>query len=351
MDVVTYSLRNGQKRSDHYYQDIAAFTDEVLAEANARLHHMAGSFQAYQQQNGHILSCTFAEYAFELLTLGILWQVYGDSRKPALDTFDQLLARLAAANDFDEEVARLRPWRDFLAEQPPEKSAGYITAVLALANWFEGRSLAVIGRYTPHVERFLTETYPGYKGREDEILCGRRRVEYHLNMVGTEILTRAYQSSFRATARRVVIAPPCMRAKPEAECQARCTGFGAYCTGCTPACRVHQLTKLGAKHGFEVIIFTHDLPSLCAGLDGGEKFGVVGISCVLTNAPGGWQAKTLGIPAQGVLLDYCGCSWHWHETGIPTDANFKQLLRLLTPAIEDGTEGFTSGIDGPSEGG
>lgn len=328
-NVVTYSLRDGQKRSDQYYQEVATFTDEVLAAANGRFHSLIASFQSYQQQTGHTSPCTFAEYAFELLTLGVLWRVYGEPGTLALDTFDRLLEWLAITDDFSQEVAQLRPWRAFLEEQPAEKVAESITAVLAFAAWFERRSPEALGRYTPHVERFLAETHPGYKGREDEILCGRQRVEYHLNMVGTEILTRAYRNSFLETARKVIIAPPCMCAKPKDECQARATGFGGHCTGCTPGCRVHQLTKLGEKHGFDVIVFTHDLTSLRAGLDGGQKFGVVGISCILTNAPGGWKAKALGIPAQGVLLDYCGCSWHWHKTGIPTDINFRQLLRVL----------------------
>jgi hypothetical protein len=60
-----------------------------------------------------------------------------------------------------------------------------------------------------------------------------------------------------------------------------------------------------------------------------DTVGIVGISCVLTNPSGGWETKDLGIPAQGVLLDYCGCPWHWHEKGIPTDINVRQLLRVL----------------------
>jgi hypothetical protein len=30
----------------------------------------------------------------------------------------------------------------------------------------------------------------------------------------------------------------------------------------------------------------------------------------------------------GVLLDYCGCRYHWHKAGIPTDINFDQLLQV-----------------------
>ena len=37
MDAITYSLRADQPRSDQYYRDIAAFTDEVVARAERDL--------------------------------------------------------------------------------------------------------------------------------------------------------------------------------------------------------------------------------------------------------------------------------------------------------------------------
>jgi len=75
----------------------------------------------------------------------------------------------------------------------------------------------------------------------------------------TEILNRVFRPEFLRTARKVVVAPPCMRAQPDDACQARSTSFGARCAGCTPGCRVHQLTKLGDKLGFGVVIMPEDL--------------------------------------------------------------------------------------------
>jgi hypothetical protein len=95
---------------------------------------------------------------------------------------------------------------------------------------------------------------------------------------------------------------------------------------------VLQLTKLGKKIGFDVFILPDELSVFSSGavkpVDD-EAVGIVGVSCVLTNPPGGWETKDLGIPAQGVLLDYCGCSYHWHKEGIPTDINTSQLLQVL----------------------
>jgi hypothetical protein len=379
MEVITYSLRDGQKNSETFYKEVAVFAEEVLAEAERRVGGVLEAFQAFVQETGREALRSRSEYTFELLNLGTFWRVYaqdalalnrapqrtlaflarlrrrGGVLKPAadllrgvlgnlflsahsrgldssptlsLDHVDRLLDWLEAACDFRQELKRLRAWRDFLAEQEPESLA----AVMDLAAWFETRAEAVLGRYTPHVERFLRETHPGYRWREDEVFCGRRRVEYHLDMIGTQILNCAYREAFLETARKVVLVPPCMKAKPDDQCQAHVTPYGARCAGCAPGCRVHQLTKFGEKYGFNVLIMPHELSVFSNG--GVEPVasgavGVVGVSCVLTNPPGGWETKDLGVPAQGVLLDYCGCRYHWHEQGIPTDINIAELLRVL----------------------
>jgi hypothetical protein len=381
MDIITYSLRADQPRSDQYYQDVASFTDEVLTQAD---HQVGALVAAFAGQTGHEEPRTPPEYIFELLTLGVLWRVYanralnlarspqrvlstlarwrerggllkpivdaargplaavflarnGHSRSapdvPTPDHLARLLDWLAAAGDFEQEVERLRAWQPFFAGQPPDETTRYLAAIMALTDWFAVRSLGVLGRYTPHVEPFLRETLPRRRWREDMIFCGRQRIEYHLNMVGTEILNRAFREAFLATGQKIVLVPPCMRARPADECQARETPFGAQCAACTPGCRVHQVTKLGEKHGFAVFMLPDELASLSpstgtqAAMAG---LGIVGVSCPLTNAQGGLKTKKLAIPAQGLLLDYCGCAWHWHPEGaIPTDINLHQLLRLM----------------------
>jgi hypothetical protein len=104
---------------------------------------------------------------------------------------------------------------------------------------------------------------------------------------------------------------------------------------------VNTLTRLGEQHGFEVYILPEDLRVFSAdevpepqrgstaGAPGGVKTGIVGVSCVLTNAPGGWDARKNSIRAQGVPLDYCGCSYHWCDPRLPTDVDFERILQVL----------------------
>ncbi len=383
MEIITYSLRKNQAKSDGYYDAVAGFTDAVLAEAQDRLSPLVKAFCAHAQAAEGKATRSWPEYVFELLTLGVVWHVYAgrapgvaqaprqvlaglvrlrrqggwiksvadwargvlsalfllpnvhspkESALPTLERLDQLLGWLTATDNFKQEVARLRAWQRFWAGLPVEEAIQNLAAVIAFASWFQAQSEAVLGCYTPNVERFLAQTHPGYRWREDYTFCGRQPVEYHLNMVGTEILNRAFRQAFLASALKIVIVPPCMRARPEGECQAQVTPHGARCVGCTPGCRVNQVTRLGEKHGFTVLIMPDELSVFSGGAVKpavSEQVGVVGVSCVLTNAPGGWETQELGVPAQGVLLDYCGCIWHWHKKGIPTDINVGQLLRVM----------------------
>jgi hypothetical protein len=336
---------------------------------------------------------TRPEFLYELLVLGVLWQVYaeraihlptapqrvlsrlgrwrqragfarpvidalrgalatlflarnGHSRDhPALLTPDhlgRLLDWLDATGDFDQEVERLRGWHRFLSDLPEDESRRHLADIATLAKWFDRRSLEVLGCYTAQVETFLAEKLPHYRWREDVIFCGRQRVEYHLGMVGTAIMNRAFRSDFLATGQKIVLVPPCMRAHLAEQCQAQATPFGARCAGCEPGCHVHQATRLGEKRGFQVFMLPDELSSLSPGAGSREALaglGIVGVSCALTNAQGGWKTRDLGIPAQGLLLDYCGCSWHWNpEGGIPTDLNFHHLLRVLDLAPEQVSE-------------
>lgn len=382
-EIITYSLRNDAKHSDQYYRDSATFCDEVLSEIRCQAGSKVEDFQTYLQQNQIEDIRTLDEYAFELLMLGVFWQIhlpaalklpklpqralanFGRWRKqsaffkPAIDflrgilgtvflspqnsngvanfefslrNLDRLLAWLAASGDFPEELARLQNWQTYFESVPASEAEEILKMATSLGTWFETRSEAVLGIYTPNVEQFIHQENPFYRYREDVVFCSRRRVEYHLAMVGTEILNRSLQDDFLAAKRKVVLLPPCMKARLNSGCEALDTPMGERCMACEVSCRVHQLTKLGEKHGFAVLVMPHDLDvfsgddrkSTSPGLTG-----VVGVSCPLTNPAGGWEMKKIGAPAQGVLLDYCGCPWHWHEDGISTDINFGQVLKVL----------------------
>jgi uncharacterized protein len=373
--IITYSLRLEQPDSDDYYRDVATFADAWQDRAIRATAGLVAAFRACRQPHG-LPDRSDGEYAFELLTIGVLlsehaaditrmtgstravlkWLVSIQKRWPRTEKaikrlrgWTAALARLLMpspaggagqaslaglldwlrANEENGKADRLAQWQGLLDDQ-------VLAGCLALAGPFAEASQAALGKYTEQVSVYLKESAPKRRWQYDAEFVSRTRPEYHLGMLGTEILNRAYRQRFLASAKRIVIVPPCMRIQPEEQCKATPTPFGARCQACTPACRVHQLTCLGEKQGFEVFIMPDELRVFSKGAGSGNNrhpgtglIGIVGVSCALTNWSGGWDVDNIGIPAQGLLLDYPGCSYHWDKKGIPTDVNFRQLEEII----------------------
>ncbi|HEX9059647.1 MAG TPA: hypothetical protein VF941_05675, partial [Clostridia bacterium] len=233
MYTITYSLCEDGYDSSQYYSDIALFTNEVLEEIENLTMEINKGYMTYiGKKTADKLHRD--KYGFELLLLGVLWKVYsgdasgleeipaqllsslarfreqGGKLKPGIDFLrgimatlflspdlydnmfildsslehlEKLLCWLEATGEFREEVKRLRNWQDYLLTLTYEGASNVIATSVTLAAWFEVRSEQILGKYTSNVERYLNETRPTRYWHEDVIFCGRRRVEYHLNMV------------------------------------------------------------------------------------------------------------------------------------------------------------------------
>lgn len=385
-----YCLRDGTGDSDRFYRDSSRLADEVLAYAKTSVMPIAEEYRRYVAMMGLEEPRKPEEYAFELLTLGVLWRTYGlralrqgplrgrllarlaEARasagrwKPAADRLrgalaalwlapereaaaapprrqphmckltlahmDRLLLWLAAAGEFRQEALRLRGWRSFWARRPAGEAQRQLGACAAMAAWFESAAATALGGCTAAVDSFRSKRKPGQRFREDAVLRDRRRVEYHLNLVGAEIMNRAFREDFHAASRKAVLLPACMRAQPDALCRGA-KGLGSFrCVRCRPDCRVNHISRLGDRCGFEVIVVPHESDAFGSDtihrlVEG--RYGIVGVACPLNLMAGGWRAKAFGIPAQCVVLDYSGCRNHWNETGVSTDLNLHQLLTIL----------------------
>jgi uncharacterized protein len=391
-DPLTYCLRLGAYSSDAYYTAIEALTDHWLEQARAAVSDLTDGFHAYRQAAGRPTR-SFAEYAFELLVLGVLLHEHADQAADLPGWSAALLAELVAAQDHlpwaedaikalrgvvgglagtfvdsvgkyegtpseDEtrriearhivgdlvnwlrsqgettQAERLSEWLAYLQTLPANAAQALVGRCLSLAHAFGEQSAPVLSAYTDHVDAYVDETAPHCFWRYDAALVTRSRLEYHLGMLGTELLNRAYHARFAAAERRLVIVPPCLRARPDDQCQAVPTPLGAQCQGCTPTCRIHQITQLGARLGVPVVsIPDDDLSKLClaSGQAGSQSLGVVGLACALRNWSAGWEAAKLGLPAQGMLLDQVGCRKHWDKQGRSTDANLRELKEIAAP--------------------
>lgn len=383
MYVITYLLRENQSQSDGFYKELSGFTDEVLAEIDSLTHSAVEGYMFYRLRKKGSKLCSKEEHYFELLVLGTLWEVYsgdasgldeipqqlltglaklrrqGGSLKPGIDfirgilstiflspdLYDhifkldvsvkhlhRLLDWLAATGEFSQETSRLRQWEEYLNTKTDREAEDILATAITLASWFDDRSGEVLGRYTGNVDKYLNEMRPEHYWHEDVIFCGRRRVEYHLNMVGAEIMNRAFRERFIKTSKKAVLIPACMRMLPDDECKGRTDDSGFHCAGCTAECSVFRLTMLGRDKGFSVQVVSHE-SSISANRTNpvllNSDTGVVGVACVLNLISGGWLLDGMDVPAQCVFLDYCGCKNHWSREGIPTEINIEQLKRVL----------------------
>jgi uncharacterized protein len=369
-EALTYSLRSYRAdNDDDYYRTISAFTDAWLEKAQVTTGTLVSNFQSWRKGQGLVLR-SFSEHAFELLALGVYLREHGaqaeDYPRAAallLETLvetqnelpwaeevvktlrglvnglsdpgsaghgiiklERLLLWLRAQGE-NTKAGRFEEWQSYFNSLEQAVSEHALELCLSMAEEFCQTSSSAFGIYTDGVEKFLEEVTPRARWRYDVCLVTSSRLDYHLGMLGTEILDRAYRQRFIASEHKMVIVPPCLRAQPETHCKAEQTPMGAKCTGCTPTCRVYQITKIGQQKGLAVFSIPDDqLSKLCVSSgQAGTSIGVIGVSCALTNWVAGWEAERLGLPAQGILLDYVGCRKHWSGRDIPTDVSLKKI--------------------------
>lgn len=379
MEVITYSLKNNNYNSDIYYKEIGIYTDEVLNRIKNELSILIKEYQSYIKENNVEEMRTFEEYALELLTLGVLWQCYiynarqlklmpkniliflSSIRKKSIrlkpqinfikgriitkyilplslnknydlelniENFNILLSWLRAVGDYEQEIKRLTNWRNYLKNKDDVYINKTLSFAISLAEWFKNRSKQVLNKYTKNVQFFLEDTYVNYNYREDVIFCGRKEVEYHLNMVGAEIMNRAFREDFLKTSKKMLLLPGCMRQKGNS-CKAVKTDYGYACSNCDSKCKINQFTNLGKMNNFEVLTIPHESDAFSNDKVKFNNIGIVGVACVLNLISGGWKAKEFNFVPQCVILDYCGCKNHWHCKGIVTDINRTQLNKIL----------------------
>ena len=102
-----------------------------------------------------------------------------------------------------------------------------------------------LGFFLHNLNSFLERNSNMREFREDTLFRSRGREEYFLNMVGAELLNRAYRQEFLQKPRKVLILPACMRANPDSLCAGRLSTIGYTCSECSPGCAVAVLTRLG----------------------------------------------------------------------------------------------------------
>jgi hypothetical protein len=250
---------------------------------------------------------------------------------PTMSDLERLCAWLLASGEYDDEVARLEGWVAFLRCLSPERGHDRLRAIVAFAVAFEAEAERVLGPYTRGVSGFLREKLPARPAREDSVQCSRPSSEYHLNMLGAELLNRAWRSAFLACRRHVVVLPGCARCRSDSNCRALRGANELWCAHCTSGCAVSAATRVAEKNGAEALAVTHGSDFsrfLRSEVLRGHDVGIVGVACVPGLIGAGLRAHATGLPAQCVLLDASGCA-HWRQAPVPTSLDLAELGRIL----------------------
>lgn len=149
---------------------------------------------------------------------------------------------------------------------------------------------------------------------------------YHLNMLGADLTNKIFQADFQKRKRKALLLPTCMRISQH-ECKSKETHLGLKCSLCNKDCNVYKVAKV---YPYELYLISHSSDSLKGATKKDlEELGIIGVTCVLNLISGGWQATSLGIPPQCVLLNRVACSRHWLDKDIPSTIDFQELVNKI----------------------
>ncbi|MBN2342798.1 MAG: DUF116 domain-containing protein [Deltaproteobacteria bacterium] len=378
MTAITYAL------TPTYYDDVARLTDRTLTEAD-RLLPSVQPFIEFLMHRQIESPRAATQYQLELMMIGVYWRNYRgfanavsrrtvelchgllsarkeqrykafvdelrgiihtktlrkkDENAPfqlTLEGLKKLHLWLSATGDFAEESNRIGTWLQYLSTHRASDANQYLRGAQSLAGWFIPNAQEALGDHTKNVNHFKRNVATQYANREDIILCDRSESDYHLIMVGAEVMNRALRTEFEKTQKQIVLLPACMR-PVDHRCKAVGTDADLTCCACHSSCAIGQIKQQGGKQlDVRVIVHATNFTEILKKWENQKQVGLVASACVLHLFMGGLEMQKLNIPSQCVLLEFSGCKNHWHPTGISTALSTQQLFRVLpqspTPAM------------------
>jgi hypothetical protein len=180
--------------------------------------------------------------------------------------------------------------------------------------------------FTSQLPAFLKNLSPEHSNQEIFSISERG---YHLRMLHIEVMNRVMQKGFFKAKNKVVILPHCLRDFRADDCQFEAGDVDYVCRGCTEECLINRTgSALKPYPGFHLYIsIERDLEKVfnlarqCY-----EDVALLGVACVPELYQGMRLSRKMGIPAQGILLNYNRCR-RWMGKAHPTSFNVKQLMK------------------------
>ena len=192
---------------------------------------------------------------------------------------------------------------------------------------FASISAEISVSFTPQLDAFLKTLSPEHPDHDIFSISERG---YHLRMLHIEVINRIMRNGFLKAKNKVVILPHCLRDFRAENCQYEPGDVDYVCLGCTDECLVKITgTSLSPHPGYHLYISVErDLEKVFeTALQRYENAALLGVACLPELYQGMSLSRRMGIPAQGVLLNYNLCR-RWMGTAHPTSFNLKQLMKV-----------------------
>ena len=277
---------------------------------NSNIHHALANLAEYRRafpEDKPFID----ELRGKLLTKFLFRPYARNDEKLTEENLDMLINFLEATGDYMDQIPHFRNFTHDLDD------------CLILTRWFCKNSHKYLGEYTSSLNKYLENNGTSHLMEEDVIFYHGHEFEYHLNMLGAEIMNRIYRADYDKRPRKAILLPSCMNSNNK-KCRAKEDRLGHVCTFCNPKCNVYGITKEFADH--EVYIISHESTAFKgARKEDMNELGIVGVTCVLNLISGGWKSRNLSIPPQCVLLEHVACKKHWLDEDIYGKINSQEM--------------------------
>ena len=201
------------------------------------------------------------EESLEALCIGVYWYLYGTTALDLNGNIHQALANLAeyrkafpedkpfidelrgklltkylfkpyrknneklTAKNLDLLVNFLEATGDYMDQIPHFRNFSHnLDDCLALTKWFCKNSKKYLGKYTSNLEKYIEKNGSSHIMEEDVIFYHGHDLEYHLNMLGAEIMNRIYRQDYEKRNRKAILLHSCMNANSKKCRQKRTAG-------------------------------------------------------------------------------------------------------------------------------
>jgi hypothetical protein len=223
-------------------------------------------------------------------------------KEHVLQSIDLLILYLKGTCEYSEEVKRIQLVKRFLKSLDEISQISAIIEMSELAKSFEEKASLRFHEFTTNVEPFWNTHKSSYIMQENYFFCSKKPVEYHLNMVGAELMNRTLNPTFNKTKERVILIPTCMSSNPD--CKKEIKNGELVCTSCNTNCHVNQVTKQFNNSHTRTVLIPHSskFSKYLKPWSGQTQTGLIGVACVLNLLKGGFEMKRLGIPSQCVFF-------------------------------------------------